>query len=93
MSELQPNENSIVNWSERIPDMKVRFPLAREQIPDVIVYLATGHETQDRICYIRIPAQEVLDINNESDDIQKYSLQVHALSVNPRVGGQEPGPA
>ena len=74
VSELQPNENSIVNWSQPIKDMKVRFPLNKDQIPDVIVYLATGKEPQDRICFIRIPATEVLDINNETDDIVKYSF-------------------
>ena len=50
---------------------------------DVIIYLATSKNPGDRICFKRIKAKDLLDVNGRTFDIQNYVLE-EDKSIDPR---------
>ena len=75
VSKLVKNENSRAVWNEYLPDLTIRAPANHDEISDVIVYLATSTNWSDRICFKRIKAKDLLDVNGRKFDIERILLQ------------------
>ena len=42
---------------------------------DVVIYLATSENESDRICFKRIKAKDLLDVNGRKFDIENFLLE------------------
>jgi len=74
-SKVVKNENSRAVWNQLIPDLVLRAPEVQEEIYDVIIYLSTSTNPSDRICFKRIKAKDLLDVNGKKFDIETYLLE------------------
>lgn len=70
--------------------MKVTAPVDITQTYDIIVYLATSKSAADRICFLRIPANEALYSDHEDLAIKKWTL-VEDLVKNKVADEEFPG--
>ena len=59
-----------------MPDLIIRGPENPEDIYDVIIYLSTSlDDYRERICFKRLKAADLLDINHKKFDIESYLLE------------------
>jgi len=54
-------EDGSVMFYENMPDKKVLFPKVKEEIPDIIVYMADENIEDRRHSFVRIKAADILD--------------------------------
>lgn len=76
-SKVVKNDNSRAVWNAPLPDLVIKAPDIVEDIFDVIIYLSTSINVSDRICFIRLKAQDLLDIADPPRNfnlIDKFSL-------------------
>lgn len=57
---------------------------------DVVIYLATSENESDRICFKRIKAKDLLDVNGRKFDIENFLLE-EDKSIDPLDDEQFPG--
>jgi hypothetical protein len=68
-------ENGVIEWYEDIKRKVAQIPQGSQSImPDVIVYLLKG---QEKICYVRIPADQCFEINTEPV-WRNFKPEIHA---------------
>ena len=89
-SKVVKNDNSRAIWNQYLPDITVRAPEQQEDIYDVIIYLATSMNNADRICFKRIKAKDLLDVNNRKFDIESFLLE-EDKSIDPLDDEEFPG--
>lgn len=58
-----------------MPDLIIRAPEVVEDIYDVIIYLALDDKPGSKICFKRIKAADLLDINGKKWEIENYLLE------------------
>jgi hypothetical protein len=58
-----------------MPDLIIRAPETVEDIYDIIIYLCSSNSIADRVCFKRIKATQLLDINKSTFEIQNFLLE------------------
>lgn len=68
-------ENSRAVFNQYVNMPRITSTDAFEDIPDVILYLAKSEKVTDRICFKRLKASDLMDVNKKKWEIDNYLLE------------------
>jgi len=72
-SKVVKNNNSRAVWNQYMPDLYVKGPDNIDDIYDVVVHLATSDNNNDRICFKRFKAKDLM--GSKSFEIERYLFE------------------
>ena len=74
-SSVNSVKNSYCQFNQSLEVISERFPDEEAQIPDIVVYISKDEKKSHRICYLRIPAKDLIGSSTDDDwAITEYKL-------------------